>query len=364
MGDTDNLLETTTNTYQQFRDVLDQGGQDYNQNHPWSIKIGEKLDITSYCTSELAYTCVEEPLEEHEHYYIARRIIKPYRELHHSYKMKSSTTTHFYEQKEVTNTTTNTYNEYYALSQQEVTTGDGVRNTSVYTYPYDAIADFGTLDTDAQAAITLLDQTNQIASPILTKRYQQQADTQQLLSTSRTDYKNWGTNALGQSLLLPEKIMVAKGDDELQERVGYHQYDTVGNPVKISQTDGTPTYYIWGYQGQYPIAKIENFPNLPSGIQEFIDTAVAASNADDDRTLGTEGNEGALRTALAALRNYSALQDALVSTATFDPLVGVTSMTDARGYTTYYHYDELNRLETIKDADGHLISENEYHYKN
>ena len=35
---------------------------------------------------------------------------------------------------------------------------------------------------------------------------------------------------------------------------------------------------------------------------------------------------------------------------TYDSLIGVISITDARGETIYYHYDELNRLEYVKDA--------------
>jgi len=39
-------------------------------------------------------------------------------------------------------------------------------------------------------------------------------------------------------------------------------------------------------------------------------------------------------------------------------------MTDPRGYTMYYEYDNENRLEYVKDADGRVYSENEYHYRN
>ena len=78
--------------------------------------------------------------------------------------------------------------------------------------------------------------------------------------------------------------------------------------------------------------------------------------------MGTTGKEGALRDALNNLRN--AIPNAMVTTYTYDPLVGITSTTDPRGYTTYYDYDNANRLKHVKDAQGNVLSENTYYYKN
>ena len=49
---------------------------------------------------------------------------------------------------------------------------------------------------------------------------------------------------------------------------------------------------------------------------------------------------------------------------TYDPLIGVTSITDPRGYTVYYEYDNFNRLKQVQDADGNLVTDYHYHYKN
>jgi YD repeat-containing protein len=66
--------------------------------------------------------------------------------------------------------------------------------------------------------------------------------------------------------------------------------------------------------------------------------------------------------ALTAIRN--ALPNAMVTTYTYKPLIGLASVTDAKGYTMYYEYDSFGRLSAVKDADGKIVSENEYHYKN
>ena len=55
--------------------------------------------------------------------------------------------------------------------------------------------------------------------------------------------------------------------------------------------------------------------------------------------------------------------DAQMTTYTYDPVVGITSMTDAKNMTTYYEYDSSQRLMNIKDKDGNIIKSYTYHYQ-
>ncbi|WP_010518690.1 RHS repeat domain-containing protein [Croceivirga radicis] len=191
-----------------------------------------------------------------------------------------------------------------------------------------------------------------------------------LTTRVRTNYSNgWGN---GQTL--PGNVESAKASSGLEERITYQSYDSYGNPVEIFKTNGAHIYYIWGYNGQYPIAKIENLDSndIDSGLQNLITTATVASNADDDRTsdivdqIGVVtyvGNEGSLREALNNIRNALS-NGALMTSYTYDPLIGVTSITDPRGYTIYYEYDAFNRLEEVRDADNNIVTDYQYHYKN
>ena len=163
--------------------------------------------------------------------------------------------------------------------------------------------------------------------------------------------------------IVPDKISSSKGAGNLIEELVYHKYNNFGNPVEISRKDGILVVYIWGYNQTQLIAKIEG-ASLSAIPEAIITNLQNLSNNDNDRTLNYEGNEGKLRKALNALRSNTTLSQALVTSFTYDPLIGVTSMTDPRGYTMYYEYDEFNRLKFVKDAQGMLVSENKYNYKN
>jgi YD repeat-containing protein len=186
-----------------------------------------------------------------------------------------------------------------------------------------------------------------------------------LMSTIRTNFHEPYT-----SILVSKDIQTSKGTAPLEDRIIYHKYDDKGNPVEISKKNGTHVVYIWGYNHSQPIAKIENASYFD--VQNQVSNLQTLSNNDNDRTVDTKnslgniiaynGKEGKLREALQDVR--SALPNAQVTTYTYDPLIGVTSITDPKGYTIYYEYDEFNRLKQVKDADGNILSNNQYNYKN
>ncbi|CAL2055230.1 YD repeat-containing protein [Tenacibaculum sp. 190524A05c] len=171
------------------------------------------------------------------------------------------------------------------------------------------------------------------------------------LSTQHTVYTN--TNGI----LLPEKIQTSKGAQSLEDRAIFHEYDSNGNPIEVSKKDGSKIYYVWGYNKTQPIAKIENYASISNSQRVVISNAINASNLDT-----SEATENNLRTSLTALRN--AFPSSQVTSFTYDPLVGVTSITDPRGEVMYYVYDEFNRLKFVKNTEGEILKEHSYNYKN
>lgn len=152
-------------------------------------------------------------------------------------------------------------------------------------------------------------------------------------------------------------ILTSKGSDSLEYRMLYEKYDD-GKLLQSSQVNGTHVVYIWGYNHQYPIAKIENAKQDDFITDQNNKIAVAITASDLDSIASTEVT---LRQKLEDLR--LAFDNSQVTTYTYDPLIGVTSIKDPSGYTSFYVYDDFNRLLYIKDKDGIVLKSYKYHYK-
>lgn len=147
--------------------------------------------------------------------------------------------------------------------------------------------------------------------------------------------------------ILSHKIQTAKGDHDLEDRLIYDHYDSYGNVLELHQADDPAhTVTLWGYSGQYPIARIDN-----------------ATYTEVQDALGLSGDQEPNETHLAAidaLRNSKT--DWMITTYEHFPLVGVKSITPPNGVTTHYEYDDFNRLKTVKNKDQQLLKEYNYHY--
>lgn len=257
------------------------------------------------------------------------------------YKLKKSTRKEYLNGQEFVSATEYTYpnRKHTFVTEVQTTDSKGEKRTQKTYYPQ---------DTDN----TNLVLDNRLAIPIKAESYKEATK----LSGQNVVYSYFGSH------YLPRLSKSFKGDTE-KEGVVFHQYDTSGNPLEVSQKDGTRIVYIWGYKKSQPIAKIEN--TTYSQVQSYVSNLQSLSDADNDRCLDS-GNckEKNLRTKLNELRSKSALSGAQITTYTYDPLVGITSTTDPRGNTVYYEYDSYNRLLHVKDNEGHILSKNQYHYKN
>ncbi|MDR6516178.1 DUF5977 domain-containing protein [Chryseobacterium camelliae] len=157
--------------------------------------------------------------------------------------------------------------------------------------------------------------------------------------------------------LFPGSMVTSNLENSSAEtQVTYDQYDTSGNLVQYTTKEGIPVTIIWGYNNSKTIAKIEGIP-FSSAYSNAMVNAIAKSNLDVD-----DASEQDLITALKDLRSNSLYKDYNITTYTYDPLIGVKSITPASGITEFYKYDPNNRLERIIDTDGNILKEYKYNY--
>ncbi|WP_108803796.1 RHS repeat protein [Aquimarina sp. Aq107] len=259
------------------------------------------------------------------------------------FRIKSSENTQYYLGGALVNTTNYFYenSQHYMTTKMVTTDSDGNIRTSKVYYPQDLITEPFMNDLQVQ---------NRLSSQIKFESYKGNTANPQE-SLLYTQFMNYDDTHSPNGLILPSEVEVSKGNTgSLEERQFYEKYDKYGNILQYSKAEGVHISYIWGYNKQYPIAKVENatFSDVANalGISETVLMSFDENDMNDLNTLRVN------------------LPNAMISTYEYQPLVGVTSMTDPRGYTMTYHYDEFNRLKFVKDADGNLVSENQYNYKN
>lgn len=148
------------------------------------------------------------------------------------------------------------------------------------------------------------------------------------------------------------------------ENILYKEYDSYGNPVYIIQEGSIQLVYLWSYGGQYPVAEIKNasYTDVNSALSSIGLTSIDALSA----------NINPDKAKLANLRTLPLLSNALITTYTYKPLIGMLTSTDPSGITTYYDYDSFGRLKEtyiykdgiISPANKQIIQSYGYHYQN
>ncbi len=258
--------------------------------------------------------------------------------------ISSETNTAYNDNGSISTNTLNYYDNPTHLLKTRTETIDskGERLISTAKYPQDV--------SSSTTIIGLINQ-NRLGEVIETKSYKDLdndfvADPNELLSTQQNDYRVWYTD-----VITPEFVKTSKGVNTPINRIVFQSYYNNGKVKEVSRVDGPTITYLWGYSKQHPIAKIENATYLEVANALGVSTAILDTY--------TESNLGVLN----ALRNNTSLSNAMVTTYTYQPLVGVTSITDPKGYTIYYEYDNFNRLKRVKDAALKILNETEYKYK-
>ncbi|RNA63491.1 hypothetical protein D1631_16980 [Chryseobacterium nematophagum] len=159
---------------------------------------------------------------------------------------------------------------------------------------------------------------------------------------------------------LPYLVLSTDLQSTMRTEVSYDKYDSKGNIQQYTTKDGIPVSIVWGYNNTQPIAKIEGATY--SQIESLASAIISASNT--DALASVNNDETSFLSVLNSFRNN--LSNYQVTTSTYDPLIGVRSITPPSGIREVYLYDNTNRLMEIRENNqtGRLLKEFKYNYKN
>lgn len=267
------------------------------------------------------------------------------------------------------------FNDMISSSEENYFQSGSKTETKTYTYVSD-FSDFLRKIEKSDGSITekkyLFDGNYALNTPksnlqfLYNKIYAIDSDTKMLngkvLEKYMVDYDNFliGSNTVPKVSEISKETI----NNSVNNTLKILSYNNKGK-VMETLTNNVHTTTIWGYNNSLPIAKVVGATNAET--LPYITDIVTASNADSANPI----NEGALITALDNFRATFPLSNVQITTYTYNPSIGITSITPPSGIREVYLYDSANRLKEIKqqekDTAGNLIyktvKEFKYNYK-
>jgi len=270
--------------------------------------------------------------------------------------LKSQKSTDYLDGKELKTETQYFYNNpvHLQLTAQKTIYPDSSINEVSYKYA-------------SEKGNQLMTGKNMVGIPLETTVTQTLGSTFKTLSKTETIYPVSLPNAVSGNLVLPLSF---NSYDVLNTNISsadvtYNAYDNKGNILQYTTKEGTPVSIVWGYNQTQPIIKVEGIQY--SQLLNYISGIVAYSDSDAlDPT-----QEPGLIQEYERFRKDPLVADKLVTTYTYDPLIGVTNITPPSGIREIYVYDAANRLKEVKirekDTAGNYayktVKEFKYNYK-
>jgi hypothetical protein len=239
-----------------------------------------------------------------------------------------------------------TYNSKNQLATESAVNSDGIATKNYYYYPQDTQLQLLPYVNDLVSA-------NRIGTPLKIETYKgtekvydkitiYSKDSSSLLILPKNDYAASFPNSL--------PSITSPNVGKVENKITYDRYDDNGNIIQYTTSSGSSTVILWGYNKTLPIAKIENA--VYNDVVSYIANLQNLSNLN---------NEANLIVALNNLR--TSIPTAFITTYTYIPSIGISTMTDPKGDKVNYVYS-YGKLQYVKDKNGNVLQENSYHYKN
>jgi len=145
-------------------------------------------------------------------------------------------------------------------------------------------------------------------------------------------------------------------DEHTQDILTINRYDISGNVQEYKRNNESPVCVVWGYQNQYPIARIAG-TDYNDFVNDMGTTLTDLTNP--------QNTDAQIRNIIFQIQTYYRNnKNVQVFGYTYKPLVGMTSEISPNGTVMYYEYNGFNELTRILDADGHVMKAFENHLAN
>jgi hypothetical protein len=269
----------------------------------------------------------------------------------------------------VATTTTSEYTQveregrkYHFLKSSTIDSPETGSIKTEYRYPFDITSATMATDPSDPVSHALLqmaktDGKHMLSYPIETIRYRNGKITESLIRSFKGFPDKSSTILPYQNFLLETNTPLVTGnytvyqlaptvtgnimiDAKCKVQSTINRYDAAGNVQEYTTIDGITVTVLYGYNKMYPVAEIKNatfqdvLAVLPQGVLDQLNNA--------------PGSDDLMRSKLQPLRTATSLEKAVITTYTYTPGIGMSSMTDPMQLTTYYEYDALNRLKIIR----------------
>jgi YD repeat-containing protein len=232
--------------------------------------------------------------------------------------------------------------KHYQIVQEKELKSDGSIFTTNYKYPLDFTEDY--------LGSNLLKENHIHNKPIEIESNLYRNDSTVNLLRKNVLYSGFG------KYVLPSRVVhYYENNVDRKSIVNYKYSQATGKLLSMQKDSDKVLSFIFGYDNQYPITQIEN-----------------AAYSEVEAALGSEfilegpGGNTLSTNQINSLK--TALPNALVTTYTYEPLIGMTSQTDPNGRTTVYEYDGFGRLKAVKqqgasDPEAEMVKTYEYNYQ-
>ncbi len=245
----------------------------------------------------------------------------------------------------VASTTSCTYNSNWQVSSETVSSSTGEEVKTLYNYPPDMVSS-GRDPQGVYAGMVTRNMTGYIVETI-TKKGAKQTE------LTRNNYYNPYTGVYA-----PKSMEVQVSGNPVEVRAEF-THNPAGRPLTFSKKGDMITVLIWSYNYQYPVIEVKGagYEKVREGLGYSNDAQVesfASLLSPTDTQIKDLG---------AKLRNYFKDQAVQVTTYTYKPVGGVTSVTDPAGATTTYEYDASGRFKKAINHNGNTTNYYDYQYK-